>query len=286
MKTLINIWLISMMAVFASCEDNYSAPQESEIVVEGWIEEGGFPVVMLTKSVAIQKEYQNLSDLDDNLIRWAKVTIYDGNDSIILTGKYDDAYMPPYIYTTSKMSGQAGHTYTLKVEYQDYLATASTTILPAPVIEHVTVERSDESDTLYQVKIQFYEDPLQKNYYQVFSRVGGNNKQFLASFMGTLDDQILDTHPIVPVYRGRQLGSGTYLSNFKKSDSVVIKLSQIDAISYNFWDDYTKNLSLSGFLMLPPYSNIRSNITGGTGYWCGMGSSVRYVIISDEISTP
>jgi hypothetical protein len=286
MKTLIKIWLISMMAFFASCEDNYIAPQESEIVVEGWIEEGGFPVVMLTKSVAIQKEYQNLSDLDDNLIRWAKVTIYDGNDSIILTGKYDDAYMPPYIYTTSKMSGQAGHTYTLKVEYRDYLATASTTILPAPVIEHVTVERSDESDTLYQVKIQFYEDPLQKNYYQVFSRVGGNNKQYLASFMGTLDDQILDTHPIVPVYRGRQLGSGTYLSNFTKSDSVAIKLSQIDANSYNFWDDYTKNLSLSGFLMLPPYSNIRSNITGGTGYWCGMGSSVRYVIISDEISTP
>ncbi len=275
-----------MMAFFASCEDNYIAPQESEIVVEGWIEEGGFPVVMLTKSVAIQKEYQNLSDLDDNLIRWAKVTIYDGNDSIILTGKYDDAYMPPYIYTTSKMSGQAGHTYTLKVEYRDYLATASTTILPAPVIEHVTVERSDESDTLYQVKIQFYEDPLQKNYYQVFSRVGGNNKQYLASFMGTLDDQILDTHPFVPVYRGRQLGSGTYLSNFKKSDSVAIKLSQIDANSYNFWDDYTKNLSLSGFLMLPPYSNIRSNITGGTGYWCGMGSSVRYVIISDEISVP
>jgi hypothetical protein len=286
MKTLIKIWLISMMAFFASCEDNYIAPQESEIVVEGWIEEGGFPVVMLTKSVAIQKEYQDLSDLDDYLIRWAKVTVYDGNDSIILTGKYDDAYMPPYIYTTSKMSGQAGHTYTLKVEYRDYLATASTTILPAPVIEHVTVERSDESDTLYQVKIQFYEDPLQKNYYQVFSRVGGNNKQYLASFMGTLDDQILDTHPIVPVYRGRQLGSGTYLSNFKKSDSVAIKLSQIDANSYNFWDDYTKNLSLSGFLMLPPYSNIRSNITGGTGYWCGMGSSVRYVIISDEISVP
>lgn len=281
------VWLVQLVAVLAlaavvaSCEDNYVNPQQSALVVEGWIEEGGFPIVMLTKSVAIKEEYQDLSDLSAYLIRWAKVTVYNGEDSVVLTGKYDADYMPPYIYTTTRMRGKAGHSYSLKVEYRGFLATATTTVLPAPVIEAVTLEPSGSSDSLFHLSCRFYDDPLQKNYYQIFSRVGAESKQYLASFLGALDDAVLSEHPCVTVYRGRQLGAGEYFSGFSASDTVAVKVSQIDAASYQFWDDYTKNLTLSENLMFPVYSSIRSNIVGGSGYWCGMGSSIRYVIVSE-----
>lgn len=284
MKNLFLAVVLALAAVVVSCNDDYFNPQQSQLVVEGWIEEGGFPVVMLTKSVAITEEYQDLSDLSAYVIRWAKVTVFDGEDSVVLTGKYDTGYMPHFIYTTTRMRGQVGHTYSLKVEYRDFLATATTTVLPAPVIETIRVEPTEGSDSLYEVSCQFYDDPQQKNYYQVFSRVGTTNKLYLASYLGALDDEVLGAHPCVTVYRRHQLGAGKYISGFLVSDTVAIKLSQVDAASYQFWDDYAKNLTLSENLMFPVYSSIRSNISGGTGYWCGMGSSVRYIILSSYLT--
>ena len=53
----------------------------------------------------------------------------------------------------------------------------------------------------------------------------------------------------------------------------MIKVAQIDESMYNFWDDY-KNIMELGINPLFRYSNsIRSNITGGLGYWAGYGST-------------
>ena len=86
-------------------EDSYRIEADaSDIIVEGWIEEGGFPVVILSRSMPVSTDYQNVDSLSDFIVRWAKVTISDGSDSIVLTGKYDKGYFPPYIYTTSTIS--------------------------------------------------------------------------------------------------------------------------------------------------------------------------------------
>ena len=68
-----------------------------EIVVEGWIEDGGFPVVMVTTSVPVSSEYEKWDSLEDHLVRWAKVTVSDGENEVVLTGKMDRNYFPPYI---------------------------------------------------------------------------------------------------------------------------------------------------------------------------------------------
>ena len=88
MKFLSRILCISMF-VFASCNSDYIEQGQSLLVVEGWIENGGFPVVILTKTLPISEEEQSLHDMKDYLIRWATVTVSDGTDSVILTGKYD-----------------------------------------------------------------------------------------------------------------------------------------------------------------------------------------------------
>ena len=49
-----------------------------------------------------------------------------------------------------------------------------------------------------------------------------------------------------------------------------------------FWNDYARNLTLSDNLFMAPTHNIRSNVKGAVGYWCGMGADVRYVVIGER----
>ena len=133
---LYNIVLL-LSLLFAACDDGdiQPTPQQS-LVVEGWIENGEFPIVIVTKTLPISDDYQNMDNLFDHLVRWAKVTISDGENSVVLSGRYDDTYYPPYVYTTSYMRGELGKTYSLTVEYEGQKLTAQTTIPNSlPVID-------------------------------------------------------------------------------------------------------------------------------------------------------
>ena len=108
-----------LCAALTACESDYLGTAESQLVVEGWIENEGYPVVILSRSVPISEDYTPMDELDQYLLRWAKVTVSDGQNSVVLTGKYDSGYFPPYIYTTGRLKGRAGKSYTLTVEYRD-----------------------------------------------------------------------------------------------------------------------------------------------------------------------
>lgn len=102
-------------ATLTACMEEEDVELQTQLVVEGWIEDGGYPVVLLGETHAIDAGMQNI---ENYIVRWGKVTISDGTDSVILTGGYDNDFFPPYKYTTFKMTGQAGKTYTLTAEYR------------------------------------------------------------------------------------------------------------------------------------------------------------------------
>lgn len=58
-----------------------------------------------------------------------------------------------------------------------------------------------------------------------------------------------------------------------------VKLAQVDEQSYNFWSEYDKNIILGGSMLFPKSTNLPSNVEGAIGYWCGMGSTTRTLII-------
>ena len=279
------LFLISVISLFtASCDFGQDTPDEpSGLVVEGWIEDGGFPVVLLTRSMPVNDEYLDPDTLSDYLVKWAKVSVTDGDDTVVLTGKYDKGYFPPFIYTTSRMRGKANHTYTLIVEYGNLCATATTTIPSKPLNSSFTVERCSNSDTLYQIIAHFRDDPSVKNYYQFFSRVGTASKQYLASYLGSIDDAVLGSSTDVPVYRGHRFAIEDYTPYYKLTDTVSVKFSQVDEQSYRFWDEYTKTLSLSGNMFLSSNANLTSNVNGAIGYWCGLASITNHIVIADSI---
>lgn len=284
MKNKIILSLLFVSAIILTCcDDNYIEVSKPQTVVEGWIEDNGFPVVILTRNMPISEEYTPLNNLSNYIIKWAKVTISDGTDSVVLTGKYDKGYYPPYIYTTGRMRGKAGKSYTLKVEYDDKIITASTTI-PAypPLVNETRVGKNEKSDTLYKIVINFTDDIHTKNYYQLFTRVGAKNKQFIASYLGSIDDTILKDTTNFTVFKGRSISDNKkYTPYFCINDTVAVKFAQIDEVAYKFWDEYTKTIANASNMFLAPHTNIHNNIHGGTGYWCGMNDTTMYINLSD-----
>ncbi len=259
------------------CSDDYGVEQtKPALVVEGWIENGEPPVVLITTTLPITSEYQSIEDYQEFLVKWAKVTVSDGENSVVLTGKIDKRYYPPYVYTTGYMIGQEGKTYHLTVEYDNYYATAITTIPKAPQIDSFKVERVEGSDSLHYIKACFTDNPNEKNYYQFFVREGTQSRQFIGSYLGSIDDVVLDGPTEVPVYRGHQLIGDRYIPYFSDRELLTIKFAQVDECSFHFWDDYLKDQNLSTNMFFSSPLGVRTNVQGGIGYWCGYGCSTYY----------
>ena len=272
--------IFAAFLTLAACEADIYAPHTPELVVEGWVEAGGFPVVMVTKRFPGTTDKQSKDSLAAHLVKWATVSVSDGDTTVFLTGKYDKGYFPPYVYTTTAMRGKEGKSYHLRVEYRDYCATATTTVPAAPAVEGFYLERAEGKETYYIVNAILNDPEETKNYYQLFSRVGGKEKQFLTSYLGNFDDNVLKRPAVLPIYRGRKLGSNSiYTPYFLAGDTVAVKVAQIDAEAYGFWRNYNDILSNGTSQFFTPTQNIRGNVEGARGYWHGMGCRTAHFII-------
>ena len=93
-------------------------------MIEGWIESGDYPHVAITTSLPVVMGQQITSpDLVEHVAREAVVTVSDGEKTVQLEGKVNMGIFLPYYFTTTQMKGEVGKTYSLRVEYQDYVAT-------------------------------------------------------------------------------------------------------------------------------------------------------------------
>ena len=279
--------LICLLAmVLAGCATDVVFSQDSpEIVVEGWIEDGGFPVVIVTTSVPVSTDYKDWDTLMDHLVRWAKVSISDGEREVILTGKMDTDYFPPYIYTTARMRGEAGKKYSLKVEYGGRTETAETTIPSKVPLEYVKVlERTDG----YGIVAGLKDNTETKDYYKFFTMVEGVDSTYVSSFLGLVDDVVLGEEVTDIAV------NSTFVSNFntiersqvsyEEDDVVRVRFVTMDETSFNYWSDYDDVTILSTNPFFPVNKKIRSNISSGMGYWAGYGSTYYRVSIADSLA--
>ena len=281
MKKIVS-YLLSLLAFcIMACDDgDITIDTPQSLVVEGWIENGEFPVVIVTKTLPVTTEYQNMNDLSDYLARWAKVTVSDGEKSVVLTGMYDESYYPPYVYTTSYLRGEAGKTYTLTVEYEDKTLTSSTTI-PAtlPVVDHYQIEKCQGTEDLYQIKACFHDNPQEKDYYLFFTKIGMESNHYLASYLGAVNDDMIGDYVEYPVYRGQRYDNTEYTPYFEAGEVVSVKLAKVDQSTFLFWDQYTKSQSLNSNMFLSTSTSLPNNIKGGMGYWSGFASVISYLEI-------
>ena len=259
---------IVLALVLAACTRTEQVG-DSQLVVEGWIENGDHPVVMVSESIGITTgKIMYPKDLLEHIAKWAKVTVSDGETTEILTGIPDSRYFPPYIFTSSKITGEVGKTYSLKVEYKDYKVEATTSI-PEPVpIEKVYVQ--SVTDTTASVRVGFTDPPQKGNYYKVFTKTEGKDSHYHPSAMTNISDESLNGYTEVFLYSTQRLLDYIDMPNIHTGDVMWIKLCTMDQVSFRYWDNFEIMLA-SNFMGTYFENTLKANLTGGVGYWAGYG---------------
>ena len=241
----------------------------SQLVVEGWIENGQHPIVMVSESIGIATDREmDTKGILDHIAKWAKVSISDGTRTEILTGIPDPEYFPPYIFTTSNITGEVGKSYTLKVEYKDYKMEATTRI-PDPVpIEKVYVQ--SVTDTTASLRVCFTDPPQTGQYYKIFTRTEGKDSHYHPSAFTNVSDESLDGYSEMFIYSTQRLMDFVDFPNIHVGDVLWIKLCTMERPGYLYWNNFEIMLA-SNMLNMFYENDLESNMEGALGYWTGYG---------------
>lgn len=246
----------------------------TKMVVEGWIDAGKHPIVMLHTSYSLslsEPDSTTLLDvLEQHMVLFGKVVIFDGEDSVILTGRVDTNYLPPYIYTTTKMRGEVGRSYSLHATYKSFFAKSKTIIPEKAIFDSIRTDINNQK-----VHVIGYANQLEIGEPYIIMARTTKDKQYKICPMGAFrasQKQLKMTinNPI------NFTGEGMILQTlFPQTDSVdiAIKFAKVGEAEYQFWDSYIAQNLTQGLFFMETHSNIISNIQDGNGYWCGMGAS-------------
>ena len=270
-------YLFVLVILAISCnQDDFSSEidAESKIVVEGWIEEGAVPQLILSSSIPIAQVVDSTNVLD-RVIRSAKVTVSDGETTEVLRVKKDEDRLSPFVYFGSEIIGKAGRTYTLKIEYLSRVITATTTIPKTVALNSAAYVKNNVTDTTGYIFIKF-DDPInEKNYYQITTRVAEMEPIFVPAFYGNLDDKNFDSPKIsMQVNRGVLIFPKTkYKPYFTDGDLIFVKLRTMNKDVLDFWNSWQNEIVNSRNPIYPSNISLKSNINGGIGIWAGYGQN-------------
>lgn len=273
------VFLFALVIVSCS-KDDFSEQKslESKVVVEGWIEEGDYAEVLLSSSIPVTDVIDSTNVLN-HVIRSAKITISDGLTSEVLRVKNDKNRVPPFVYYGSVLKGESGKKYSLKVEYLNRQIEAVTTIPKSVKLKSAEYVKKNASDTTGYIFVKF-DDPLdEKNYYQIATKIDGEEPIFVPSFYGNLDDKNFDKASVsAQINRGVLLFPKTkFTPYFADGDLIYVKLRTQNKDALDFWNSWQNEIVNSRNPIYPANTSLKSNVTGGIGIWAGYGQSTIIV---------
>lgn len=247
------------------------------LVVEGWIEQGQNPIVMLT--VPISPETGQVEAIE-SLVRWGRVTISDGDTTCVLSGMSNRNYFPPYIYTTYDMEGEVGKTYTIRATWKG-METEGESALSAPFpIDSVTAEPVDGQSDRRNLTLWITGREGEHDYFRVFTLLRGVDRRYLPGMFGTLATEGRGGALGINVSRPKtSVDTVEYMASYLVGDTVQIKLCRTSRYGFDFWTDYQNAVTLGGSSIISNSYRIRSNLSAGLGYWLAYGSATLIYIV-------
>lgn len=266
------------------CNDDFNLnllEPDDKIVVDGWIDNGQFAKVLLTRNSPYFSSIDSIS-IRALVLTKAKVTVSDGEKSEILILRRNDNYFPPYIFEGNEIIGDTGKTYTVTAEYGGKTVWASTTIPKAVKLDTVYFKLLENSDSLGTINIEFTDPPDIKNYYRILSKRNRKDLKYMSSMIMGIDDIF---------FSGKKFGfsisrsPNSYLSTkgnkyFQLGDTVGIKFCTIDKAHFDFWNSFQDEVMNRSNPFASSLSTVKSNIQGGgLGVWGGYGVSYFTLII-------
>ncbi len=299
MSILKYIFFAVLILFFSSCEKEF-VPEGSndapQIVVEGFIEAGQNPMntyVILTKSQSFFSEI-GLSTLNNNFIRDAVVTVYNGTKTVQLRQLCLDSLPPAlrmqaaaalgfnpdsvkinfciYVDVLNEMPGAVGGKYDLKIVTKTgETATATTTIprlVPLDSLYFITPP-GDNNDTLAQGKFILKDPAGERNFYRYFTKI--NQGVYQAGRGSVANDGFINGKELRGTLtksepRGVKFNPATF-GLFKIGDTASVKWCTLDEAHFNFWN--TLEFSANNQGPFSSYTRIKHNIVGGLGIWGG-----------------
>jgi Domain of unknown function (DUF4249) len=284
--------VLSVLLFFSSCEKEIDLDLndvDPKLVVEATIENGQPPFVVLTRSLDY---FSTVSPevLEESFVHNAQVEISNGvQKSILKEYSVDSGQVRFYYYTVDSAQfplivlGELGKSYTLRITLNGINYNASTTIpqitrridslysRPAP---------NNPDTTLAQLMITAGDIPGLGDYIRYFTK--RNQERFLPGFNSVFDDQLIDGQTYTISVDGGVDKNAEREENeifFKKGDTVVLKLANIDRNTFDFWRTFEFSYQSIGNPFSSPTKVIGNISDGALGYFGGYAVQYKTVII-------
>ena len=277
------LYLVVLAVVCASCEKNITLdlPQgESKIVVDGYVETGLPPYIVLSRSAGYfdpinASAINNLPEsgarilISDGLITVAMKEIDTTINGTVLRGIYaplDSATNFPLMF------GTPGRIYSIAITTMLGEKVYSSAKLQLPVtLDSTWFKVQENKDSLGFAWAHLTDPDTLGNCYRWFAKRIGKDDLFLAPFGSAVEDKFINGKSFDFGYnRGKIQNSLADDDNniedgfFKKGDTIVVKFCAIDRSTFEFWRDAETQMSNNGSPFAVP-SNVKSNINGGLG---------------------
>ncbi|MBS1933568.1 MAG: DUF4249 domain-containing protein [Bacteroidetes bacterium] len=283
------------LIVLSSCEkgiDFKLNTSPSQLVVDGSIENGKPPVIVLSNSLDYFSQI-NPSILESSFVHNAVVTVSTGNLSQQLK-----EYSTPggntgytlYYYTidssdlANSFVGTFNTTYNLKIKVNGQTYTSQTTISSiAKKIDALEWQPApDNPDTTKTVLLATITDPSgYGNYTRYYTSV--NDSAFFPGLNSVFDDQITDgTTYTVQVEKGVNRNQTIDINNysfFYRGDTVVVKYCNIDKATFDFWRTMEYNYQSIGNPFSTPTQVLGNISNNALGYFGGYAAQYVSIII-------
>jgi len=308
-------FLLFAIILFYSCQtpiDVEIPNYYNKIVVEGYIENGEYPIVSLSRSVPYFSTMTLNYLIDSVIIRDAKVTITSSKGET-----HQLTFMPSFeaplffAYTTNEFmpgsfKGDFNTSYELKIEWDGKVYTSTTAIKNTFDLDSVgfvpTFGRT-EIDSTANLRIWMTDNGRNDNFYQFKVKI--HCEQFRDRLWVTTIPAAFDNSPFKGQHFNYEIVRGSpstifmpemserdlrlYLrGNYRVGDTVFLKYARLEYSSFRFWQSATGELTFGQNPFMSP-TPINSNIKSNTGekclgVWCGSAAKTDVLIFDTATS--
>ena len=266
----------------------------SKIVVEGGIENGSPPLIVLTKSISYFSKI-DLASLEDAFIHNASIQVSDGSGTISLreysidTGGQGNKFYFYSIDTANPASfgflGVSGKDYHLRIDVDGKQYTASTRIPAFRTLDSFWYGAPDVlpkdvpgARLLY---IRYTDPDTLGNSTRFFTK--RNSEPYYPGVNSVFNDEVINGTAIsVSIPSGYDKSKAPKLDSLGYvfvGDTVTLRWSAIDRATYDFWSTLEFSTGSVGSPFSTPIQ-VAGNISGGAlGVWAGYGSQYRTIVI-------
>ncbi len=288
--------LVAVTVLLCGCEKEVKlnlATGAPKLVVEGGIENGAPPVVVLTKSIGFFSKF-DLNALSDAFVHDAVVTVSDGMQTAVLreyaldTGSTGAKF---YLYSLDTagvgtlLLGVPEKTYRLSVQTGGTTYTAVTKIPAFRPLDSFwfapPVVTPDKVPAARQLFIRYTDPDTPGNANRFYTR--RNSEPFYPGVSSVFNDEIINNSTIsVSIPAGYNRGKSPSFDSLGYvfvGDTVTLRWSAIDRAAFDFWSTLEFSTGSVGSPFATPIQ-VATNISGGAlGIWAGYGSQYRTIVI-------